>query len=125
MELDKVDSFIDGRPYPPENGEYGDKIDPRTNTSMKRVAQGGVAELDRAVAAAAKAQTDWADLRPVHPLVSHTPVPVYDPLDARELDPWNDPEVITKSFVEAVATISTRVGDCALPNFDEAVSRSS
>ena len=66
MELDKVDSFIDGRPYPPESGEYGDKIDPRTNTSMKRVAQGGVAELDRAVAAAAKAQTDWADLRPVH-----------------------------------------------------------
>ena len=28
------------------------------------------------------------DLRPVHPRVSHTPVPAFDPLDARELDPW-------------------------------------
>ncbi len=28
------------------------------------------------------------DERPVHPLISHTPVPHYSPLEARELDPW-------------------------------------
>ena len=36
------------------------------------------------------------DNRPVHPLVSHTPVPPLDPLTARELDPWAHASEVTK-----------------------------
>lgn len=66
MELEKVDSFIAGEPTPPADGEYGEKIDPRTNTPMKRVAQSNGQDVDRAIAAAASAQAAWADLRPAH-----------------------------------------------------------
>jgi FlaA1/EpsC-like NDP-sugar epimerase len=46
------------------------------------------------------------DLRPVHHRVSHTPVPMFDPLEARELDPWTEREVVIKSFVESAAKLS-------------------
>jgi FlaA1/EpsC-like NDP-sugar epimerase len=46
-----------------------------------------------------------ADLRPVHPRLSHTPVPALDPLDARGLDPWAPREAIVKEFVEAVRSM--------------------
>jgi hypothetical protein len=36
------------------------------------------------------------DERPVHHLVSHTPVPALDPLAARGLDPWAHSTEITK-----------------------------
>ncbi len=36
------------------------------------------------------------DERPVHPLVSHTPVPPLDPLAARGLDPWVTPIEVAK-----------------------------
>ena len=42
------------------------------------------------------------DLRPVHPRVSHTPVPAFDPIDARGLDPWADTDAVHKAFVECV-----------------------
>jgi FlaA1/EpsC-like NDP-sugar epimerase len=41
------------------------------------------------------------DLRPVHPRVSHSPVPALNPLYARELDPWAERENVVKQFVEA------------------------
>jgi FlaA1/EpsC-like NDP-sugar epimerase len=50
------------------------------------------------------------DLRPVHPRVSHTRVPAFDPLDARELDPWTEREVVVKSFVESVARLAQSAG---------------
>ena len=41
------------------------------------------------------------DERPVHPLISHTPVPHYSPLEARELDPWLVRPAVTRSLGEA------------------------
>jgi FlaA1/EpsC-like NDP-sugar epimerase len=38
------------------------------------------------------------DLRPIHPLVSHTPVPPLDPLTARSVDPWSDPCLLTQTL---------------------------
>ncbi len=40
---------------------------------------------------------EW-DERPMHPLVSHTPVPPLNPLVARELDPWSDNATTTKAL---------------------------
>jgi FlaA1/EpsC-like NDP-sugar epimerase len=48
-----------------------------------------------------------SDLRPTHPLVSQTPVPAYNPLDARALDPWADRDHVTQELVEAVNAMST------------------
>jgi FlaA1/EpsC-like NDP-sugar epimerase len=42
------------------------------------------------------------DERPVHPLISHTPVPPYSTLDARALDPWKQkPSDITEALAAA------------------------
>ena len=46
------------------------------------------------------------DERLAHPRVSHTTVPAYDPVEARELDPWADREVVIKSFVESTSRLS-------------------
>ncbi|MGY2876241.1 FlaA1/EpsC-like NDP-sugar epimerase [Marmoricola sp. URHA0025 HA25] len=43
------------------------------------------------------------DQRPVHPRVSHTQVPAFDPLEAREMDPWDHGELAAKSL-KACAT---------------------
>ena len=51
-----------------------------------------------------------SDLRPMHPRVSHTQVPPMDPLEARELDPWADPEVVVKAFVACADQLA-----CARP----------
>ncbi|HEX2893676.1 MAG TPA: nucleoside-diphosphate sugar epimerase/dehydratase [Marmoricola sp.] len=48
------------------------------------------------------------DLRPAHPRVSHTPVPAYDPVEARELDPWAEHEQVLKSFRESVVPLRPR-----------------
>jgi FlaA1/EpsC-like NDP-sugar epimerase len=45
------------------------------------------------------------DLRPAHPLVSHTPVRAYDALEARSLDPWADPDKVVKALAEATDLI--------------------
>lgn len=45
------------------------------------------------------------DLRPVHSRVSHTSVPKFDPLDARELDPWAANGSVHKAFVESARSM--------------------
>jgi FlaA1/EpsC-like NDP-sugar epimerase len=45
------------------------------------------------------------DLRPAHPLVSHTPVRAYDALEARSLDPWADPDKVVEALAEATDLI--------------------
>lgn len=47
------------------------------------------------------------DCRPVHPLVSHTAVPVLHPVHARELDPWCEPHQVVRGLVEAVARMES------------------
>lgn len=46
------------------------------------------------------------DARPVHPLVSHTPVPQFAPIVARELDPWAEREAVVRSFKESVVALA-------------------
>lgn len=43
------------------------------------------------------------DLRPVHPYISHVPVPALSPLDAMALVPSDDPQDVTEALREAVA----------------------
>jgi FlaA1/EpsC-like NDP-sugar epimerase len=50
------------------------------------------------------------DLRPAHPLVSHTPVPAFAPLEARELDPWAAKSSVMYAFQQSVAKLSPSVG---------------
>jgi FlaA1/EpsC-like NDP-sugar epimerase len=49
------------------------------------------------------------DLRPVHPLVSHTPVPPFEALEARELDPWAPSSTVVEDFVDAADKLAARV----------------
>ncbi|MBO4205814.1 polysaccharide biosynthesis protein [Micromonospora echinofusca] len=37
-----------------------------------------------------------ADLRPLHPLISHVPVPALDPMEATALDPFDDPDKLVE-----------------------------
>jgi FlaA1/EpsC-like NDP-sugar epimerase len=46
------------------------------------------------------------DLRPVHRLVSHTPVPAYASFAARELDPWAPASAVRGSLGEAAACMA-------------------
>jgi FlaA1/EpsC-like NDP-sugar epimerase len=46
------------------------------------------------------------DLRPVHPLVSHTPVPAFAPTIARELDPWASKSDVIDEFRKHTASLS-------------------
>ena len=45
------------------------------------------------------------DNRPIHPRVSHTPVPAFSPIEARAMDPWTDRASIVGCFQKAVATL--------------------
>jgi len=65
MAMETIDSFIGGTSSPPLEAQYGEKIDPRTNRPMKRVARSSAKDVDLAVAAAMAAQPAWADLRPL------------------------------------------------------------
>ncbi|MFE9957694.1 polysaccharide biosynthesis protein [Micromonospora sp. NPDC005299] len=38
--------------------------------------------------------TGEVDVRPLHPLISHVPVPVLDPIDVAGLDPFDDPQKV-------------------------------
>ncbi len=49
------------------------------------------------------------DERPSHVLISHTPVPRYDPLDARALDPWADRAEVTKGLQQRCELLSREV----------------
>src|SRR5216110_2515663 len=54
--------FINGRWVAPTGGEYFETIDPATTAVLARVAQGGKADVDAAVAAANAAAPGWAGL---------------------------------------------------------------
>lgn len=49
------------------------------------------------------------DLRPVHPLVSHTPVPAFAPNTARELDPWASKGEVIAEFRKHTAGLRVRI----------------
>lgn len=49
------------------------------------------------------------DTRPVHPRVSHTPVPAFDPVVARVLDPWVARDVLVRDMDSAVACMAEQV----------------
>jgi aldehyde dehydrogenase (NAD+) len=57
--------FINGRWTPPADGQYFETINPATKAVLARVAQGGKADVDAAVAAANAAAPGWAAL-PAH-----------------------------------------------------------
>src|SRR5688500_6691541 len=61
----QVANFIDGRETPAIAGEWFDKVLPTDETSKFRVARSREGDVDRAVAAAAKAQPAWALVPPV------------------------------------------------------------
>jgi aldehyde dehydrogenase (NAD+) len=56
--------FIGGRWTPPAEGQYFETINPATTAVLARVAQGGKADVDAAVAAARGAALGWAALPP-------------------------------------------------------------
>ena len=58
------DHFIDGKTAAPAAGSYIDGFDPITGEVNRRVARGDATDVDRAVAAAAKALPEWRDMRP-------------------------------------------------------------
>ncbi|MBK8161438.1 MAG: aldehyde dehydrogenase family protein [Rhodospirillaceae bacterium] len=62
--------FIGGAFVKPEGGQYFDAVDPSTGSILGRVAQGGADDVEKAVAAARKAQGPWAKL-PGHTRARH------------------------------------------------------
>ncbi|MGY2189746.1 NAD/NADP-dependent betaine aldehyde dehydrogenase [compost metagenome] len=62
--FDRTNSFIGGRISPPLNGEYVDKIDPRTGEKLNEVASSGPADVAIAIDSAAAALQAWRDMRP-------------------------------------------------------------
>ncbi len=62
--FDKTNSFIDGRTTPPLDGQYVDKIDPRTGEKLNEVASSGPADVAIAIDSAANASQAWRDMRP-------------------------------------------------------------
>ncbi|MNU96033.1 NAD/NADP-dependent betaine aldehyde dehydrogenase [compost metagenome] len=62
--FDRTNSFIGGRISPPLNGEYVDKIDPRTGEKLNEVANSGPADVAIAIDSAAAALQAWRDMRP-------------------------------------------------------------
>ena len=62
--------FIGGAFVKPEGGQYFDAVDPSTGSILGRVAQGEAGDVDKAVAAAGKAQGLWAKL-PGHARARH------------------------------------------------------
>ena len=49
------------------------------------------------------------DVRPTHQLISHTPVPTFDPLDARSLDAWSPREDLIKRLRHRCEELSREV----------------
>ncbi|EJN18596.1 NAD-dependent aldehyde dehydrogenase [Pseudomonas sp. GM78] len=62
--FDRTNSFIDGRDTPPLDGQYDDKIDPRTGEKLNEVANSGLADVAIAINCAAAALQAWRDMRP-------------------------------------------------------------
>ena len=62
--LRTLSHFIDGAAAGGASGRYGDIFNPNTGEVQARVPLASEAEMDRAVQAAARAQTDWAGVNP-------------------------------------------------------------
>ena len=59
-----IHHFLNGRAAPGTSGRFGDVYDPNTGKIQARVALASAAEVDMAVAQAAKAQIGWAQMNP-------------------------------------------------------------
>src|SRR5581483_8560890 len=64
MDMSDVQHFIDGKRFG-GSGRSGPVFNPATGEETRRVALGGAAEIDRAVASAAKAFPGWAATPPL------------------------------------------------------------
>src|SRR6202789_3402193 len=63
VDLKHYDLFIDGKPVAPSTGEYTIDLDPATEEPIAEVAQGGKADVDKAVSSARAALKVWGGLR--------------------------------------------------------------
>ena len=63
VDLKHHELFIDGKHVAPSTGEYSIDLDPATEEPIAEVAQGGKADVDRAVSAARSALKIWSGLR--------------------------------------------------------------
>ncbi len=63
VDIKHYELFIDGRHVAPTTGEYTIDLDPATEEPIAEVAQGGVADVDRAVSVARAALKVWGGLR--------------------------------------------------------------
>ena len=59
------DIYYGGAWHAPMSGDYAETISPGTGGSLGRVANGSAADVDAAVAAAARAFADWRDVAPL------------------------------------------------------------
>ncbi len=63
VDLQQYELFIDGKPAAPSTGEYSIDLDPATEAPIAEVAQGGQADVDKAVGSARAALKVWGALR--------------------------------------------------------------
>ena len=63
VELDRHELFIDGQRAAPDSGVYSIDLDPATEDPIAEVAQGGSADVDRAVKSARAALKIWGAMR--------------------------------------------------------------
>jgi aldehyde dehydrogenase (NAD+) len=63
VDLQHYELFIDGKHVAPSTGEYTIDLDPATEEPIAEVAQGGKADVDKAVSSARAAQKIWGGLR--------------------------------------------------------------
>src|SRR5258708_25221741 len=63
VDLKQYELIIDGRHVAPSTGEYTIDLDPATEEPIAEVAQGGKADVDKAVSAARAALKVWGGLR--------------------------------------------------------------
>ena len=63
VDLQQYGLFIDGEPAVPSTGEYSIDLDPATEAPIAEVAQGGWADVDKAVGSARAALKVWGALR--------------------------------------------------------------
>ena len=59
-----IEHFIGGQSVAGTSGKYGEVFDPNRGLVQARVSLASAAELNRAVASAAEAQKDWAQVNP-------------------------------------------------------------
>src|SRR5260221_3695139 len=63
VDLKHYELFIDGKPVAPSTGEYTIDLDPATEEPIAEVAQGGTADVDKAVSSARAALKVWGGMR--------------------------------------------------------------